>query len=119
MVDVEALHAVFDINPIESENIFSWFAFEYTQATPQSFLVNAVALANIDCIERTRDTSHLEISALKTIACWNIEPMCVTRDTSHLEMSALKDVAEWNIWPIFVTRDTSQLEMSALNAAAS
>merc|ERR1719182_238815 len=71
LVEVD-VHAANDIDPEEFVNMRPFFAFEFTQETPQSI-------------------------CSKDVAPWNIPDMSVTDDTSHADRSWLKDFALWNI----------------------
>ena len=56
------LHTFDDIDPGQSLNIDSLVAFEFTQAAPQSLMLKADALLNIEVISVTVDTSHFDRS---------------------------------------------------------
>ena len=82
-------HTVRDSDPDEPSNITRLFAFELTQAAPQSVCLNDVAPRNISAIVVTLDTSHFDMSLLNEVASRNIPDMSCTFDTSHFEMSPL------------------------------
>ena len=109
---------VCDIEPDELANMDDFVAFEWTQAAPQRVCLNDVASQNMESIEVTLHTPHVEMSLLKDPALMNISLMSVALDTSHFEMSQLKALAPQNILPMSVTRDTSHSDMSPLKAAA-
>ena len=66
---VEVEQIVFEIDPGEPpSNMYTFLAFEWTQATPQRVWAKDVAAVNIKVISVTLDTSHLDRSWLKDCA---------------------------------------------------
>ena len=112
------VHTVRGIDPDDSRNMYFLFAFERTQAAPQSVCLNDTAPENIPSILVTLDTAHFEMSQLNDSAFQNMPRIFLTLDTSHFEMSTLNDVASQNMLSMLVTLDTSHFVMSPLNDSA-
>ena len=68
VVEEAVLQIVVAIEPRDRTNMPFLDALERTQARPQSIRSKALAEMNISFILRTRDTSHLEMSALNESA---------------------------------------------------
>ena len=109
------MRTIRDIDPGDPANILLLYAFEYTQACPQSICLNDIAPWNISVILITLDTSHFWMSLLNDLAARNIADMPCTFETSHFERSPLNELAPRNMPDISYTFDTSHLEMSPLN----
>ena len=88
-----AVHTVRDIDPDDPTNMSFLFAFECTQAVPQSVCLNDTAPKNMPPISLTVDTSHLEMSPLNDTAPQNMLPVLRTLDTSQFEMSPFRYIS--------------------------
>ena len=81
--------------------------------------MKCVAFMNMAFILVTRDTFHLEISALNTVAPRNMLLISVTRDTFHLEISWLKSAWPLNNPDRLVILDTSHVAIGPRSPAQS